>query len=140
MKRFLITSTKFTGTAELLYDSKGQLVVIDCIKAQMEPDVMYHFKRACPLHHAMFATAFSSDTTIIEAEYEIPFDEFWNRYSKKINRKRAEAEWSKLNIAERVAAYYGIEVYDEFLKRVKVRQKLDPENYLKQRSWENEWR
>lgn len=139
MKRFIITSTKFYGSAELLYNFNGVLIGIDTSKSDLEGMTLMHFKHSVPVQVDLITTAFSSSTTIVEAEFEVSFDMFWNAYSKKINKPRCKDIWSKLSLAKRVAAWQGIAVYDNYLKVNSWRKKCDPETYLKKESWENEW-
>ena len=48
--------------------------------------------------------------------------------------------WNKLGKTEQVKAYYGITTYDKYLSRETWRGKVDPENYLRNQMWENEWK
>ena len=76
---------------------------------------------------------------IVEDEFEVTFDMFWIAYNKKINRKRCEPIWNKLSKPKQVKAYYGVKSYDKYLKVESWRQKADPENYLRNEMWENEY-
>lgn len=66
------------------------------------------------------------------------FDDFWDVYKKKVNRKRCEPLWEKLSESKKVEAIMAVAAYDGYLKRT-GRAKLDPENYLRNESWENNW-
>lgn len=142
MRRFLITSQKFTGTAELLYNDQEVLNRIDCTQTDMSADTVAAFKRAVPvLINALLKEPWcGADTTIIEADFEVSFLMFWKRYDKKINKKRAQLAWNKLSKSEQVKAFYGIDAYTKFLKIENWRPKQDPENYLKNLMWENEYK
>jgi hypothetical protein len=65
---------------------------------------------------------------------------FWQRYDKKINRKRCEPLWEKLSKPKQVAAWAGIDAYNKFLQANSWRKKADPETYLRNEMWENEWK
>jgi hypothetical protein len=65
---------------------------------------------------------------------------FWQLYDKKINRKRCEPLWDKLSKNKQVAAWAGINAYNKFLQANSWRKKADPESYLKNEMWENEWK
>jgi hypothetical protein len=69
---------------------------------------------------------------------DLSFDAFWEAYSKKVNRKRCEPLWKKLNDAERMTCLQSIPAYNGYLKRMN-RAKLDPENYLKREAFQNPW-
>jgi len=141
MKRFLIASPKFTGNAELMYNEKGTLVKIDMQHTSMAEDAVIAFKRAAPhnLPTLIKNEWCSPGTTVVEADFEVTFDMFWNAYREKINKKRCIPIWDKLNKVKQVAAYYGISRYDKYLTR-SGRFKCDPENYLRNEMWENEYK
>lgn len=142
MRRFLITSPKFTGTAELFYNQEEVLMIIDCTDTGMNVETVTAFKRAVPATIQQLAAGgnFTEGTTIVEAGFRISFDRFWKEYKKKINKNRCITFYDRLSDADTVSCFNGIKEYDKFLAKVEVRQKLDPENWLKQRAWENDWR
>lgn len=142
MKRFIITSDKFTGTAELLYNDKGTLIKIDMSNAAMNEQAVIMFKRAVPhnLPTLMRNDWCSAGTVTVEADFEVSFDMFWTDYRKKINKVRCLPLWNKLSKVEQVKAYYGISTYDKFLHRESWRSKADPENYLRNKMWDNEYK
>ena len=142
MRRFLITSSKFTGTAEIFYNTDEVLFKIDCLDTNMDAETIRHFKRAVPatISELIENKSFSTDTVIVEAGYRIPFDKFWGTYNKKINKLRCIPLYERLTDAETVECLYGIKPYDKFLQGEKVRQKLDPENWIKLKSWQNDWK
>jgi hypothetical protein len=140
MRRFLITSQKFTGTAELVYSDAEILCCIDLRNALMDIDTIIAFKRIAPVNIVSMPSSFSSETTVIEADFEVTFEMFWQKYNKKINKARCTPLWARMNKADQVKAFYGIDAYDKFLGRKLIREKLDPENFLRNKAWENEWR
>lgn len=135
----LITSRKFSGTAELLYDAAGKLLLIDVCRAQMEADTLQAFKRAVPVYLQHIEQTLGPGCTIVEASYEVSFEQFWNAYGHKINRKRCEAIWGRMSAEKRVQAWTGVTAYDRFLKRNEWRKKADPETYLSKEYYLNEW-
>lgn len=140
MKRFLITSPKFSGQAEIFYNSDGVLCRIDCTDTNMTAIMVHHFKNAVSAHLMELSQKFSSDTVIVEAEYEVSFDMFWKKYNKKVNKSRCILLWSKLNKSMQVQAFFGIDAYNKFLKKEgEWRKPVDPENYLRNKYWENEY-
>lgn len=139
MRRFLITSPKFSGTAEICYNDKGSLCLVNMMEVEIEQQVILQFIGKVSPCIDTIAKWFSSETTIVEAEYIVSFEVFWNKYGRKINRKRAEDIWVKLPKQNQVKAYFGIDAYDKFLKRESWRTKLDPDTYLRNRYFENEY-
>lgn len=142
MRRFQITSTKFTGIAEIIYNTDEILCKIDCSDTDMSAATIRGFKTALPATISELAefSKLPSISQILECTYRIPFDDFWKAYNKKINKGRVIPLYAKLTDADTVACLNGIKVYDKFLAQVVVRQKLDPENYIKNRAWENEYK
>jgi len=141
MRRFFITSPKFTGTAELLYNAEGTLVKVDMLQAQMNEDTVLAFKRMVPHNIATLeANQWCSPGTIVaEANYEISFDDFWAAYDLKVNRKRCIPLWNKLPKTLQIAAYQGVAKYLRHLKNT-GQYKRNPENYLKDEMWNNEYK
>ena len=140
MRRFIITSYGFNGQAETVYNESGVLVKIDLMDTDMKNQALLRFMDIVPVLVSEIEKAFSkTNCTIIEAGYEVTFDMFWLKYNKKINKLRAVPLWNKLTKTKQVKAYTGIAAYDKFLRST-TRQKLDPENYLRNEAWENEWK
>lgn len=139
MNLYYITSPRFTGAVEILYNASGLLTRIEFGKTNMNMLQVSKFKEQIPAVESLLSECFK-DVTIVQGTYEISFEEFWIAYGKKINRKRCEPIWQRMNSAVRVAAFMGIKPYDEFLQSQPGRKKLDPENYLKFESWNNEWK
>lgn len=141
MKRFLIAAPAYTGDAELIFDTVGKLVRFDITKTNMRPEVLQEFKERVPIHIDNLTAAFEGvKVTITEADFEISFEQFWKKYNKKINKIRCIPLWNKLTKNEQLKAYLGIDIYDRFLRKEGFRTKLDPENYLRNRTWENEYK
>jgi hypothetical protein len=142
MRRFIITSNKFNGQTELVYNSAGVLCLIDMLQAEMDATTINRFKDAVPntIEALMSGSSFSKATTVVEVDFKITFEMFWHRYDKKINRKRCEPLWEKLSKPKQVAAWAGIDMYNKFLQVNNWRKKADPETYLRNEMWENEWK
>jgi hypothetical protein len=65
-----------------------------------------------------------------------PFDSFWNDYAKKIDRKRAESLYSKINEDDRIAIKSHIPEYLKAQPDPKYRK--DPTTYLRGENWNDE--
>jgi hypothetical protein len=141
MRRFLITSPSFTGEAELVYNTNETLIWIDMSKTNMAANLVTAFKNKVPANVQQLAAAFADTmATVVEADYEVSFEMLWLKYDKKINRKRCEPLWNKLSKTEQVRAFNGIDAYNKFLKREGWRSKADPETYLRNQYWLNEYK
>jgi hypothetical protein len=141
MKRFLITSPSWFGTVEITYKPDGLLYSIDLSNAVLLPGVIDPLKRVVPARVNDIETAFKNTrATVVQADFEATFDMFWKAYNKKINRKRAEELWDKLPKEQQVLAWAGVAAYDKYLKVNDWRSKADPETFLRNRYWENEYK
>lgn len=140
MRKFIVSSKRFQGEIELVYDAQ-KLQSLHFGSATITPDVLADFKRAVPVLLVQFLSGkwSGTDTVAVEAEYEVPFEQFWKDYDKKINKARCLLLWSKMNKALQIAAWVGVKKYDAYLKREGWRQKADPETYLRNRGWDNEY-
>lgn len=141
MKRFLITNPKFNGTAEIIYNEKGLLIIIDFSNCVMDDIQISYFKKIVPtqIEALINHNPFSADTSILASEVEVTFIMFWNAYQKKINRKRAEVLWNKLSKMEQVEAYTGVKPYNKFLQNLGWRNKADADTYLRDKMYQNEY-
>lgn len=140
MKRFLITNPRFTGQVEVVYNEHQVLCKIDCTETNMDAKTVDQFKRTISPVQSGIAAGFSPNTSIVEAEYEVSFEMFWKKYDKKINKARCMPLWEKMEKSMKVAAFFGITEYSKFLKKETWRSKADPETYLRNRYWENEYK
>jgi hypothetical protein len=64
------------------------------------------------------------------------FDDFWNLYDKKVDRKVCEKKWVKLTQEEKEQIIVHVPKYVESTPDVKYRK--NPETYLNNKSWLNE--
>ena len=143
MRKFQITTPNLKEPATVVYDANGILCQWDVSGTGMTAEQVYNFKRLVPVKLDSLE-AFCNEhkgVTVIDVEFEVSFDLFWGRYGHKVNRKRCEALWAKMKNAQQVKAYLGIEAYDKMLKNSPYnRAKADPDTYLRQEYWENEWK
>lgn len=141
MRRFLISSQNFTGQVELVYDERDQLVTVDFVNAMLSQSQTEMFIRVIPSGVDKLGEALGRypQLTIVEGSFVVTFDAFWTRYNKKINRIRSYNLWQKLSAVDQVKAYYGIGRYEKYLKKEAWRSKADPETYLRNKYWENEY-
>ncbi len=62
------------------------------------------------------------------------FDDFWDKYDKKVGRPKSEALWKKIDQGGREKIMHHL---DDYIKTEKQYRK-DPERYLKNESWNDE--
>ncbi|QXU42073.1 hypothetical protein [Pedobacter sp. D749] len=138
MLKYILTSPKFTGSVTFGYDSGGFLVYF-LNETEMTPIQKEWLLRKLPLGDG----SLKEISKLIEGDLkEVPadlsFETFWDKYDKKINRKRTEPMWKKMPDAERMAAIMNIKPYDSYLQRTGI-GKAHPENYLKKEYFNVEW-
>jgi hypothetical protein len=143
MKKYIITSPRFTGSINVLYGLDNKLMLIDFQNSSLTEEQIDYFKSKLPvIYSENFIQSFgNSKLTFIEEGYSVSFErDFWERYNKKINKARALAQWNKLSEADQVNAVFKLPNYERHLALNTWLTKLDPENYLKRRTWENEFK
>ena len=143
MKRFIVTSSSWIGEAEIVYNDNGLLVKLsfDNCTIPAHEKVVSGFKAITPVLMGDLQTAFAhTKATVVEADFEVTFDMFWKAYNHKINKVRTLPLWNKLSKTDQVKAYYGIAAYDKYLKKESWMGKQLPENYIRNKSWENEYK
>lgn len=140
MKRYLITSPRYTGEAELVYNTKGELIIIDCSQTDMHPGVMFHFKKAAPVLESELQKAFSSEVIIIESEYVVTFEMFWKKYNHKFNKDRCEGLWNKLSKSNQITAFFGLDKYLKFRRKNPEHYIMHPDTWLRSKGWGNDYK
>lgn len=140
MKRYLIQSNRYTGSAEVIYNN-GILQILDISNTNMcKPSMIEAFKSQIAVEEKYLTTSFSSHIAIISADVEISFTMFWQKYNHKINKLRATKLWDSLSLAEQVEAYVGIQKYFAYLRKNDWRGLADPDTYLRNKYWINEYK
>ena len=66
------------------------------------------------------------------------FEQFWDAYAYKRDRRAAEGAWKRLSAADRRAAYEGIEAYRADCAACQ-RQMMYAQGYLNRRRWEDDF-
>ncbi len=140
MRKFQLTSPNFKGHVEAIYTAEGILSIIDMSNAELNQQGIAKMKFTMPPLMVDINNAFASTTVIVvEVDYPVTFQMFMDAYKKKVRRVRAEAIWNKLSKLDQIKAINGIKKYDSYLLRVSWRTKADPDTYLKQEYWNDEW-
>ncbi len=146
MEKLIITHKNFQGEIIAIYGEENELLTIDFTKASLSLDQRRYFTSRMPAQRSKnflehFANSKGETTLCVVGErHEISFEMFWDKYAQKYNKIRCEKVWARMSKTDRVKAYYGIDAYFKFLKLQPFdRKKQDPENYLKNQTWTNEW-
>lgn len=146
MKKIIITSDNFGGEVYAVYDLEGQLISIDFaasnLTAAQKDWIKVHLPVAGGDHLAYIKDCFggAKSVRILMEGYEVTFDMFWQAYGEKVNRIRCEKRWDKLSKADRQKAFSGLAAYQRHLARNNWQNKANPDTYLMNKYWENEWK
>ena len=72
-----------------------------------------------------------------ERVLNVPFDDFWNLYDKKVgDKEKIKTKWGKLKDSEREAIMNHLPLYKKSQPNKKYRK--DPSTYLNNKSWSDE--
>lgn len=135
----LLTSSKFEGEVELRYNERGLLDRYE-YRAKMDDEMLSFFYAHYPATQGSLEALVKHSKTLRlkDVPIDTSFASFWEKYDKKINKKRCEPMYGKLTESERVRCIMAIRQYDFYLQRFN-RVKLDPENWIKRAGWETDW-
>lgn len=141
MKKYVLTSVNLVGSVVFGYEDSGLLVFYDASPAEMSEKQLVAVLKYLPREEAeLQALADKTKCTLELLPEDLSFDTFWDRYDKKINRKRCEPMWRKLNDAEKLEAIRNIKPYEAYLERTGFRGKVDPDNYFKKEYYLVDWK
>lgn len=140
MKHFILTSTAFTGSIEYKYCEDGYLISYkyDATMSQKQREFILR-KMPLTIHGFQDLIGKSKTLNVEEVQTDMSFDNFWNLYDKKINRKRCMPIWDKLSDADKLKCLNSIAQYIKYLHRTGYRDQKDPDGYLRDRLFETEW-
>lgn len=139
MKHYILTSSKFDGQIVYKYDAAGYLVYFS-YEAEMNEEQRTWALTKMPLTASGFTDMVGKSTTVKvqEIKQDLGFDAFWEAYDHKLNRKRCEPLWNKMNEKNRLLCLNSIRAYNKYLERTGIRKK-DPEGYLKNEMYHNDY-
>lgn len=144
MRKFVFSSKDktFDGSFFIVYNEREELQELNFQDANLSTERRLWLLRHCPESldvEQLRAFVSATRTDAIESTLTFSFEDFWNKYGKKINRKRCEPLFAKLSESNRTNAVLGIAKYDKYLKVQSWRTKADPESYLRNEMWNNDW-
>lgn len=139
MKKYALTSLKFTGQIMFGYNDSRALVYYHN-ESDMPFDGHSWMLRNLPLGEDEI-TPLSKKLigTLSEIPADLSFEKFWEDYGKKINKKRTEPLFERLNDGEKMLAVMRVAPYKSYCARTKFRGIADPEKYLRDRYFETDW-
>ena len=149
LKKYIITSPAYTGEINVMFGLDGKLLFIDFLKASLTDEQIQFFKEKCPASlidpgigaESLLASNFGkSKLNIVQQGYFVTFEQWWTRYNLKRNRERCEKLWSKMSEADKAAAFFKLGMYERHLSLETWRTKAEPDTYLRNRYWDNDWK
>lgn len=66
---------------------------------------------------------------------KIPFETFWNKYNKKVDRLKCEKLWNKLSITDQKLTLKHLEYY---VPQTEIQYRKNPQTYLNGQCWNDE--
>lgn len=140
MRKFkIVNADKFNGQAEIVYNDRGTLCIIDCSDTDMNEQTVDHFKKSVPANIGKLQEAFKHPTVIADVGFEVTFERFYKDYPLKRNRYKAEKQWAKLTDTERIIAWHSLSSYKKYLSRQSWQSPMLADSYLSRREFETEW-
>ncbi len=143
MRRFLLTSKKFNGKVEAIYDSEGTLAKIDFTACAITLEGKKWIKNNMPILAENIYTNFTESSLVVaEVEFEVTFSDFKKPYPRKQNMHLAEKYWHKLTSSEQYQAFISAFEYRKYCERLKLANNFIklPEGYLRDKLWLNDWK
>jgi hypothetical protein len=145
MQRFILSSSKIKGKAEVLYDTNGRLVRLDLSAVELSNEQIQWLKhRVSILAEDIYNCFQGSGMVVTEEEFVVTFEDFWNAYPYKRNRHLAEAYWPKMSNSDHYLAFVGAIEYKKFIDRKNAtKQWLNakiPAAWLKDKEYKNNWK
>jgi hypothetical protein len=140
-----ITGPTLQGNIILGY-ANDQLELIDATNAQASVSqinyVLKHVPRVLTENWKEQLQEFIGTTNmhLTQVREEVTFEAFWSAYGKKVNRLRCEPLFAKLKPEDTYHLLDNVAAYHHYLKRTGYRNQADPENYLRKRMFENDWK
>jgi hypothetical protein len=118
MRRFLLTSEKFTGTAEVWFNFDGLLCQINLVTCTMDfRQIQYLLQNLSPDVEAFRAMLSGAKLDIKEVAFELSLDDFKREYPYSRNFHLLPGIWSKMSLKEQVLAYFSAIQYRAYCKR-----------------------
>lgn len=119
MKRFQLTSDKFTGTAELWFNFDGTLCRIDLIHAALNYEQIRYILNNLSPDMETVRSSLPASLHIKEIPFEITVDDFLHQYPYSRNTHLVREWWPKQTRPVHLQAYFGCIEYREYCMRNK---------------------
>jgi hypothetical protein len=142
MKLYLISnSKKFSGAVQVIYDLNQVLAKVDFTGTDLnatDREKMLAF--ISPVEGSVTDKFKSSDTVIVQGDFEVSFDDFMREYPYKRNTHLARDYWPKMKKEEQVQAFIAASEYRKYLKREEWQKPKIADKWLKEKQYLNDWK
>lgn len=136
MKRYELISERSNIIVELHYE-KQLLQAVIFKGGNARPEYFVFVVKNMDTEGKMHTAArhYGYSVELIEDSARVSFEDFWERYGYKVDKKRALDKWKKLKPEEQRRAVEYISKYKNELRRTGVAQ-MYPKTYLQNKIWE----
>ena len=141
MRRFLIASTKYHGDIEVVYDGE-KLYSLSFAEAIIGSETISDFKRALPVQFSDFERGkwSSSNTVIIEKEFEVSLEDFKREYPYKRNTHLLAPIWDRMGKAAKLQALQAAKLYRKYYeKNIRWYKPMIAASWLNNKEYLNDW-
>lgn len=139
MKKYLLTSTAFTGEVEFTFNDSGILESFDAKRADLSAIQQLWILKEMPsnINEVQRILVGSKTATLTEIKEEITFEMFWNRYDEKqrSSKKKAEMRWKRMKETDQIKAFKYIQRYEQSIPQGVCKKYA--ETYLNAEQWNN---
>lgn len=118
MRRFLLTSEKFTGTAEVWYDFEGLLCHLNLTDCCMNyTQIKYLLQNLSPDVTTFHGMLTGTNIKIEEKPFELTLEDFKREYPNSRNYHLLNDIWPKTGIKVQTKAYFAAIQYRKYCER-----------------------
>lgn len=121
MKRYIITSEKFTGQVELLYKERDGLMLINKIDlsgSNCSAAQIVRIVQAAPVLASAIDSAYRAlPVTIVEAEIIVTLEDFKHEYPYARNMHLLPPVWDKMPQTDKILAVTAAKEYRKYCER-----------------------
>lgn len=142
-KSYIMTSDKFEGEIELVYDERDKISAFE-IRTDLRDEQLERFFGRFPITvDDVKNFEKSPGVTVLEVPEDLSFDKFWAEWcGKAANKERSKSMWDKLPKKHKVRCIWSLKAYKRYIDRNSSWYNPQyPDSYLstKKPGWLNDW-
>ncbi|HUM50467.1 MAG TPA: hypothetical protein PK431_01585 [Chitinophagales bacterium] len=135
-KSYILTSTKFDGEIELVYDERDNISGFE-IRTELSHQQLINFFGKFPITIPDIKYLKESAViTILEVPEDLSFDNFWKQWcGKQANKERASLLWQKMPKKNKTRCMWSLKAYKRYIDRnASWYNTMYPDSYLSPRN------